>query len=60
MNENEKLDRNVRIERQAAMHFASRIVSSRMDESWDDEMLKEELNKWMRKFQRGVHTGQIP
>lgn len=55
-------DRDVRIENQAAMHFASRIVTARMDYLGDrtEEAVVEELNKWMSKFKRGVGRGQIP
>lgn len=55
------VEKDIRIENQAAMHFASRIVASRMDYlERSDEAIVEELNKWMSKFKRGVPRGEIP
>jgi len=55
-------DREVNIQRQASMHFASRIVSAKIKrgETTEDKEIIEEVNRWMNKFQHGIENGQLP
>lgn len=55
-------DRERKIQNQAGMHFASRITAAKIEKGdlETDQEIKEELNKWMNQFQKGIRNSRIP
>lgn len=55
------VSREERIVNQASMKFAAKILDHRLEdrESYSDEEISEELNKWMSKFKRAAITGEV-
>jgi len=55
------VSREERIINQASMKFAAKAADHKFvdGESYSDEEITEELNKWMSKFRRAVVTGEL-